>query len=644
MKHVIIGTAGHVDHGKTALVKALTGIDTDRLEEEKRRGVTIEPGFAYIDFDDGTRAGIIDVPGHERFVRNMLAGSGGVDLAMLVVAADEGVMPQTREHLGILAHLGISDGIVVVTKTDKVEEDWLELIMDDIAQLVSDTFLEDKPFIPVSAHTGDGLTDLKNALHMMLDSVSEKDAKLPFRLPVDRVFPVDGFGTVVTGTLVEGTARVGEVAEILPSGEKATIRNIQVHGENSGTAYAGQRTAISLAGVKRGNVKRGDVLSAEGTLNVTDAVDVKLSVLSDTNRSIKNGAELHLYHGARTMLAKVYLLDKNELHHGESCYARLKLKEPLPCKRGDRFVVRFYSPLETIGGGIILDSLPKKRISRSRPARDSLKIREQGSAVDIANLAANELGGVFSETGLRKRADLDKTACIDAIEKLVANGSVIKLLHGKYISEKVLEKLGKDSKDVLGSYHKSYPLRAGMNIAELRQKLIPDADTPEANAVLRMLKDNGTISLSDRTAALPNFSIAYTPSQSKIREKLLTEFTNANYDAPTPDELSALFAKNEKREFEQVFESITSSGELIMLSPQVSWLRKVYEEAVGLIRSHFEKKEEITLAQCRDILGTSRKYALAFLEHLDGKQITKMHGDARKLNGGLEALAKLHGV
>jgi len=638
MKHVIIGTAGHVDHGKTALVKALTGIDTDRLEEEKRRGVTIEPGFAYIDFDDGRRAGIIDVPGHERFIRNMLAGAGGIDLAMLVVAADEGVMPQTREHLGILEQLGISDGLVVITKADKADSDWLELVEDDITQLVSGTFLENKPMIPVSALTGEGIPELRISLRELLNSVKEKDAAIPFRLPIDRVFPVDGFGIVVTGTLIEGMVKLGDAVEIQPSGDKAPVRNIQVHGENAEQAYAGQRTAISLSGVKRGTVTRGDVLSAEGMLNVSATIDVKISLLPDTQRTIKNGAELHFYHGARTMLAKVFLLKNNELHKGESSYARLKLKEPLPCKRGDRFVVRFYSPMETIGGGVILDSMPKSRISRNESALRALKIREQGSKEEIAQQASNELAGVFSTTELCKRADLDKETCRKAIESLLENGNLTQLLHDKYISTQILGKLSDECNKLLENYHKSYPLRSGMNIAELRQKLFQDTDTTEANAVFKALNESGTIILSEKTVALPGFSITYTPSQSKIHEKLLSELTTAGYDVKSPDELSVLFQKNEKRDFEQVFESMVSTGELVMLSQQIYWLKTNYNKAIDLIKAHFENKDEITLADCRDMLGTSRKYALAFLEHLDGKQATKLVGDTRKLSKGLNVI------
>jgi len=634
MKHIIIGTAGHVDHGKTALIKALTGIETDRLVEEKRRGVTIEPGFAYLDFEDGTRAGIIDVPGHERFIRNMLAGAGGVDLAMLVVAADEGVMPQTREHLGILTQLGINNGLIVITKTDKAEPDWLELVIDDISELVAGTFLEGKSYAQVSAQTGSGLQELKSALRKIIDETAEKDTDVPFRLPVDRVFPVDGFGTVVTGTLIEGSVKTGDTAEIQPSGEKAPVRNIQVHGENSEAAYAGQRTAISLAGVKRGEIKRGDVISAEGLLNVTNVIDVKLNVLPDSQRTIKNNAELHLYHGARTMLVKAFLLDKNEILPGESCYARLKLKEALPCKRGDRFVVRFFSPVETIGGGIILDSLPENRISRNEKTMEALWIREKGDIEEITGLAAYELGGVFPIKDLCKRADIEINTCNKAVDTLLASNIIAKLSREKFISVKVLEKYGKECGELLNEYHKKNPLKTGMNVAELRQKLMPETETQEANAVLSALESRGNVKITNNTVSLPDFMIKYTDEQIKIKEKLISEFTISGYDVKTPEELSGIFSKNEKSVFEQIFESMLTNGDLVMLSKQIYWLKSDYEEAIRCIKDHFEKNDEIALAQCRDILGTSRKYALALLEHLDGRQVTKLQGEARKINKG----------
>ncbi|MDR2599424.1 MAG: selenocysteine-specific translation elongation factor [Oscillospiraceae bacterium] len=659
MKHIIIGTAGHVDHGKTTLVKALTGIDTDRLVEEKRRGVTIEPGFAYLDFEDGTRAGIIDVPGHERFIRNMLAGSGGVHLSMLVIAADEGVMPQTREHLGILTQLGIKDGLIVITKTDKVENDWLELVVEDINELTRNTFLKDKPNIFVSATTGIGIDELKTALLDMINNQSKSiqehvrytsdnasthvgDAPQcvpqaesntsPFRLPVDRVFPVDGFGMVVTGTIIDGSVKLGDTVEIKPSGEKATVRNLQVHGENVENAYEGQRTAISLSGIKRGSIKRGDVLAAEGSINITNVIDVKLNVLPDSKRTIKNGTELHFYHGVRTMLAKVFLLDKIELNHDKSCYARLKLKEQLPCKRGDRFVVRFYSPLETVGGGIILDSLPQNKLSRNNTAIQSLKIRELGSNEDIIILEADRINKVFTLKEISKQTDVNINECEKIINNFITEDKIKKLPSGKYISEKSLDNIGQKCKKILIEYHKEFPLRAGMNIAELRQKILPSTIATDGGEVLEMLKNKGFISISNNNASTPEFSPNLNEIQKKIKEQVIAELTKTRYDTPLKEALASMFRRNEQKDFEQVFESLKNNAEIIMLSTLIFWLSENYENAITIVQNHFKENQTLTLAECRDMLGTSRKFALAFLEHLDGKRITKLVGDTRVLN------------
>ena len=379
MKHVIIGTAGHVDHGKTLLVKALTGIDTDRLVEEKKRGITIDLGFAHLDFEDGTQAGLVDVPGHEKFIKNMLAGAGGIDLAMLVVAADEGFMPQTVEHLGILSLLGIREGLVVITKADMVDPEWVEMIAEDVRERVKGTFLEGKPIMAVSAYTGQGIAELRQHLHKLVKDAAEKNLRTPFRLPVDRVFSVDGFGTVVTGTLIEGSVRKDEIAELVPSGLRAKVRSIQVHGKDTDTACAGQRVAMNLAGLKKTDVQRGDTVARPDTVKTSRMLDVRLQNLKNSQRTILTQSQVHFYHGASVMLAKVVLLDRESLLPGDSCYAQLRLTEPLASKRGDRFVIRFYSPLETIGGGVILDEVPLRHKAGDSAVLEALAIRESGS-------------------------------------------------------------------------------------------------------------------------------------------------------------------------------------------------------------------------------------------------------------------------
>ena len=384
MENSIIGTAGHVDHGKTLLIQALTGIDTDRLQEEKRRGITIELGFAYLDFPNGQRVGIIDVPGHEKFIRNMLAGAGGVDFALLVVAADEGFMPQTVEHLDILCLLGLQDGLVVITKMDMVDAEMLAMVQADVEAHVRGTFLEGKPILPVSALTGAGIPQLRTLLQERLQQAPVKNLRNPFRLPVDRVFSVDGFGTVVTGTLVEGQIAENDEAQLYPSGLVAKVRNLQVHGQTVPQARAGQRVAVNLAGLKKSDIRRGDTLAYAGSLENSWMLDVRLQALADSSRQILNHSQVHLYHGARVLLAKVVLLDRDQLAPGESAYAQLRLQEPLAARTGDRFVIRFYSPLETIGGGIVLDPNPPRHKRHDAAVLAALQVREAGSLPAVA--------------------------------------------------------------------------------------------------------------------------------------------------------------------------------------------------------------------------------------------------------------------
>ena len=360
MKQVVMGTAGHIDHGKTQLIKTLTGIDTDRLKEEKERGITIDLGFAHLTYEDGTEVGVIDVPGHERFVRNMLAGVGGIDLVMLVIAADEGVMPQTREHLAICQMLQVKEGLVALTKADLVDEDWLELVSEDTREFLKGTFLEGKPIVPVSAKTGQGLDELKRVLQGLVARVPPKQLQGKFRLPVDRVFTIRGFGTVVTGTLFSGTIRVEDRIEIYPKGIEAKIRGVQVHNASVPEAVAGQRTAINLQGIDKVEVERGDVLGHAGEFAPTFMLDAVLQHLSDAPRPLRHRARVRLHVGTSEIMGRVILLDRDELAPGEEAYVQLRLEEPAIVLPRDRFVIRSYSPVQTIGGGMVLDAQPAK--------------------------------------------------------------------------------------------------------------------------------------------------------------------------------------------------------------------------------------------------------------------------------------------
>lgn len=635
MKHVIIGTAGHVDHGKTLLIKALTGIDTDRLAEEKKRGITIELGFAHLDWPDGTQAGIVDVPGHERFIKNMLSGAGGIDLAMLVVAADEGFMPQTVEHLNILTLLGIRDGLIVITKKDMVDEEWLEMVQEEVHERAKGSFLEGKPILTVSAYTGEGIPELKQALYALVHAAAEKSVRVPFRLPVDRVFSVDGFGTVVTGTLIEGCMNEGDAAELVPSGTETRIRNLQVHGKTVHTAYAGQRVAVNLAGLKKTDVRRGDAVARPGSVRVSRMLDVKLQNLRDSGRVITNDMQVHLYHGAAVVLAKVVLLDRDALEPGESGYAQLRMAEPVATKNGDRFVIRFYSPLETIGGGVILDDAPTRHKRNVPAVLEALKIKESGTAGDrVAQVLTEFKATLPTAQLLGAKLGLDAGPLAAELADLLAAGRAVEPLPGRFIAAAALDEVAASCKTLLSGYHAKNPLHAGMKAAELRQKLFRATDQAVADALLAALCREGVIRRAGERYALAEFEVRYTKRQSAIREKLLQYYAGAGIEPATVEEVAATFPQNERADLKQVLDSMLSGGELVMLSPQICYGSAAYARACAAAQAHFAENETLTLAQMRDLLDTSRKYALAVLEYFDKTGITKKEGDFRRLNRG----------
>ena len=635
MKHVIIGTAGHVDHGKTLLVKALTGIDTDRLVEEKKRGITIELGFAHLDFDDGTQAGIVDVPGHEKFIKNMLAGAGGIDLAMLVVAADEGFMPQTVEHLGILSLLGIQDGLVVITKCDMADPEWVEMVKEDVRTHVEGTFLEGKPVFTVSAYTGQGIPELRQALKELVQKAAEKNMRTPFRLPIDRVFSVDGFGTVVTGTLIEGAVADGDMAEILPGGVQARVRNLQVHDRDVETAYAGQRVAINLAGVKKADLGRGDVIARPGSVRTSLMLDARLQNLKNSQRTILSGSQVHLYHGSAVRLCKVVLLDRDALQPGESCYAQLRLTEEIAAKRGDRFVIRFYSPLETIGGGVVLDDLPRRHKRGDQAVLEALAIRESGSGDDqLVQLVAEHGHSLPTLEKLAAPQNLDREELGRSLEELTSAGKVLQPLPGRYLAASVFDAIWDSCRGLLEQYHRQNPLHAGMKVAELRQKLLKNTDQAVADAILAALAREGKIKAVADRYALADFAVHLTKRQSAIREKLLQTYRKAGLEVPGLDEVIASFPPAEQGDCRQVVESLVSGGGLVMLTPQLCLHSQVYAQVCDKTRDFMAEHQELTLAEFRDLLGTSRKYALAVLEYYDKNKILKKDGDVRRLGTG----------
>ena len=625
MKNIIIGTAGHVDHGKTALIKALTGIETDRIKEEKKRGITIELGFAYLDLPDGEKAGIIDVPGHEKFVKNMLAGAGGIDLALLVVAADEGFMPQTREHLGILSLLNISEGIIVVTKKDMVDEDWLEIVCDEVRQEVQGTFLENAQIIPVSSYTGEGIEQLRQAIFTMIDQKTQiKNLDVPFRIPVDRIFSVEGFGTVITGTLIEGTMKVRDPVTVYPSRIESRIRNLQVHSQDVQEAYAGQRVAVNLAGLKKTDLNKGDVIAVPDSMHTTMMIDIHLTVLKDCDREIRNATRLHLYHGARDILCKIVLLDRDSVGAGESCYAQLRLEEEIAVKTGDRFVLRFYSPVETIGGGVILDSNPFKHKRNDAAVLESLKLKEGGSDREKISAALRDYSARFETLDfLQIQTGIPKEQFDQQINKLIKDKVAFRVSDNVVIHTDYLNRLKDSAVKLLESYHKENPLREGMKKDEFRNKLIKYEDISVVDKITDSLVNRKVLKYVNNCVALADFEVQQDNNQQEIENA----FLQGGFSPESPDQIAARFPK--VKNFKQVLESLVNTGKLVRVEEKILLHADYYNKALTLAKEHVDQNGQITLAEMRDLMGASRKFAVAVLEYWDKRGITKKVGDAR---------------
>jgi len=631
MNSTIIGTAGHVDHGKTHLIKALTGIDTDRLKEEKKRGITIELGFAYLTLPNGEKAGIIDVPGHEKFIRNMLAGAGSIDVALLVVAADEGVMPQTREHMGILSLLGIRRGVIALTKVDLVDQEWLEMVALDIEEALKGSFLEGAPIIPVSAYTGEGLETLRQCLFRLLEQADQKDLSVPFRLPVDRIFQVDGFGTVVTGTLIEGSLTVGDTILVYPSLISTKARNIQVHGQDVKSAFAGQRAAINLAGLKRADLEKGYSLGAPASMENSCLLDVRLDILEDTERVVSHNSRLHFHHCTGSTLCRLVLLEQDKLLGGQRGYAQLHLSEPVAAKPGDRFVVRFYSPTETVGGGIVLDPFPKKHKRRDQKVLMGFSVKEKGSIPEkIAQTVLERSDSLPLRNDIRRKLFSESPLFDKELDVLIASGTLASIDGSRVVHRDYLDFLWRKCREILTDYHKKNPLHEGMRRDELRSRLMPEQEQSIADGVIELFVKSGLAKIQENRVADKNFTPSLNDSHKKLTEDILRLYLDTGFSTPSPDEAEALFPKG-KKAFKQSFEALVEVGKLIMLAPQICMHREYYEKALTQFCKLADNQSNVTLGEFRNALGTSRKYALALLEYFDRKKLTKKVGDARIL-------------
>ncbi|MDA8429540.1 MAG: selenocysteine-specific translation elongation factor [Geobacteraceae bacterium] len=631
MKNLILGTAGHIDHGKTSLVKALTGIDTDRLKEEKARGITIELGFAHLELPGGIRFGIVDVPGHEKFVRAMVAGVGGMDLVMLVIAADEGIMPQTREHLDILRLLGVKNGLVALTKQDMVDKEWLGLVSEEVRDFVAGSFLEGAPIVPVSSRSGEGLDQLRAELVRLAERVDEKRREGRFRLPVDRVFTVAGFGTVVTGTLLAGEIRVGDELELLPSGHEGRVRGIQEHGEKTEQGRAGQRLAINLQGIDLDQARRGDVVVPRDVFRTTRAVDVRLDYLASAPRELKHRATLRLHSATYEVAAQVILLDRDTLQPGESAYVQLRLKEPALLLSGDSYILRISAPATTVGGGCVLDPFPPRRRRRNSEALELLEafgLAEHGRT--IALIISQSLLSGISIDEILLRSGCPRKVVEAALTALLSSGEALQVIREPriFLAREAFETLKKAVTDELASFLDANPLKEGMGKEELKTRLPKRSDARFFTPLLSALEKDGLV-IPDRDLVKPGGKVVRKGAFSEdLSGRIALLLREGGIEPPTVREVMERFRCDEKRVRDNLA-LLVRSGSVARISADLFYSSAALDGLRQKLVAHLREKGEIVPTDFRDLTGLSRKFLIPLLEYFDSEKITIRVGDKR---------------
>jgi len=636
MKYLILGTAGHIDHGKTSLVKALTGIDTDRLPEEKARGITIELGFAHLELPGDILLGIVDVPGHERFIRTMVAGVGGVDLVMLVIAADDGIMPQTREHLDICQLLGVKKGVVALTKSDLVDPDWLGLVAEEVREYLVGSFLEGAAVVPVSSRSGTGVAELKTELARLATEVEVRKSEGPFRLPVDRVFTVVGFGTVVTGTLLAGSVTVGDEVEILPAGLHARVRGVQSHGSKADRASAGQRVAVNLQGVEHGEVRRGDVVAPLGAFGTTRTVDVLLRQLPSAPRGLKHRTTLRLHSATYEVPAQVILLDRDMLAPGDSAFAQLRLEHPVLLLPDDPFVLRTYSPPATVGGGRVLDPSPVRRRRRSA---DALQLLQALSADDdqakVRLLVAQGLYSGLGLTELVNRSGLSPARAEAVLAPLLSTGILVQVvkeprtflagaafveLQGVLVKE--LERLLRENS-----------MKEGIGKEELKSRLPKRSDPRFLGPLLAALEKSGKVAMDRDLVKLVGHGRVPSTTQEAMLERICTVLRKGGMEPPTLKELGDAVGCSEKELFIHLA-PLVRDGRVVRIKSDLFYA----PEPLGAIReklvAFLKERREIVPTDFRELTGLSRKFMIPLLEYFDAEKLTIRVGDKRVLRKG----------
>ena len=627
MRHVIIGTAGHIDHGKTALIRALTGRDTDRLKEEKKRGITIDLGFTWFDLPGGERAGIIDVPGHEKFIRNMAAGVAGMDLVLLVIAADEGIMPQTREHMDIMELLGVQRYIIVLNKCDLADEEWIGMVETEIRRETRGTILETAPLVRVSAAAGRGIDELKARIAETALGMPEREsAEGKARLPIDRVFTAAGFGTVVTGTLLEGTIRTGDLLTLYPQGASCRVRGIQVYNQDAESCCAGQRAALNLAGTGRDEIRRGCVLAAPDSIRSGKNVDVRLRLLKSAGRVVKNQTRLHFHSGSAEMLCRAVLLDADSIAPGESCLAQLRMETDTALKPGDRFIVRFYSPVETIGGGVVLEpDAPREK--RFRPeVLERLRKREEGAPVLLLELQAEKHGKTMADMEeLASELGMGAEAA-EYIRELAGQGRLLLFdLNGREYVWHVRDEAAarKSLLDGMKQYLEEYPYRPGVP-AGILNAVLPEMNKKLVSAYAEYLCRCGVLERRGERLAPAGYEIRKDETYCRVRSIVLEALADAEYQFIRITGLE--FTKKQKEILPELLLLMSETGEIVRLSEDCCTLPSYMENACEKIADRFRGREKITVSEVRDLFDTSRKNAKLILDYTDRIGMTRKNG------------------
>ncbi len=630
MADIVIGTAGHIDHGKTTLIKGLTGIETDTTKEEKVRGLSINLGFAYLDLPNKQRVGIVDVPGHEKFIKNMVAGLPGIDLILLVIDAAEGIMPQTKEHIDILSLLGIQHFMIVLTKCQTVDEDLKELVKEDIREQLASTMLKDAPLIETDAIEKIGLDELKLAIQEFSENIPEKTVQEVGRLNVDRVFSVKGFGTVITGTLIDGTFRVGDELTIFPSGKKTKIRTIQVHETDKKEAFAGQRTALNLTNISKEEISRGDVLTNGTALEATWMLDAKVSCLEHAKLGFSLWDRVRVLIGTQEVFARLVPIGKERIEAGEEGFIQLRLEEQLAVKTGDSFIMRAYSPMVTIGGGQVLDAVPNKHRRFKQDVLDSLKVKEEGSMDHlILDFLLNQQAVVGTMKDICDYMNLPKDTLEVMLATMVEDGTLIQLSETEWVHINKLQQLEKTLYQELATYYKAFRLRPGMPLEEVRSKVKQIITPKQLDKIVKLFVETEKFQLKNHKLSHVDFTVELNKYQEKVKQQIEKKLEQSGFTPIKKEELEALDEKNGKDVLEMLEDQSVTS-----LTFEYVIGKKAYLKSVELVKQFISKNGAMTLADFRDMTESSRKSSMLILEYLDEKKVTKRVENTRELMEG----------